>query len=217
MPTRSFQEQTALEHNYRGEHPVQTFLYLYSDQRGRMALAALLFIIKHSPVWAMPLLTAHIIDVVATGGPGALPELWRAGILLSVFLIQNIPLHYLYVRHLSLAVRRMGTQLRSAIVRRLQQLSIDYYKRQSAGRLQNKVLRDVESIDELTRALYDSGLSALSGMTIALITTAVRAPTFLLIFAVAVPVPSSCCAACAARWPGATPASGWSWNACRCG
>ena len=44
-------------------------------QRGRMALAALLFLIKHSPVWAMPLLTAHIIDLVSSGGPAALPTL----------------------------------------------------------------------------------------------------------------------------------------------
>jgi ATP-binding cassette, subfamily B, bacterial len=189
MKTRPFQAQTALEHNYHGEHPIQTFLYLYSDQRGRMALAALLFLIKHSPVWAMPLLTAHIIDLVATGGgPSALPELWRTGALLAAFLLQNIPVAYLYVRQLSLAARHMGTQLRSAIVRRLQQLSIDYYKRQSAGRLQNKVLRDVESIDELTRALYDGGLSALSGLVIALGVTALRAPTFLLLFAVAVPI-----------------------------
>ena len=82
----------------------------------------------------------------------------------------------------------MGTQLRSAIVHRLQQLSIDYYKSQSAGRLQNKVIRDVESIETLTRTLYDGGLGAVFAMIIAIITTSVRAPAFLLVFLVTVPV-----------------------------
>ncbi len=188
MNNRHFQSQTAQERNYQGENPLRTFAYLYSDQKGRLLLAALLYFIKASPVWAMPLVTAHIIDLVATGGPKTLENLWLTALILVVMLVQNIPMHYLYVRQISQAVRTMSTQLRSAIVHRLQQLSIDYYKSQSAGRLQNKVLRDVELIETLTRTLYDGGLGALFSIIIAIITTAIRAPAFLLIFLVAVPV-----------------------------
>ena len=183
-----FQPQTVQERNYQGENPLRTFAYLYSNQKGRLLLAVLLYFIKASPVWAMPLVTAHIIDLVATGGPKTLENLWLTALILAVMLIQNIPMHYLYVRQISQAVRTMSTQLRSAIVHRLQQLSIDYYKSQSAGRLQNKVLRDVESIETLTRTVYDGGLGAFFAIIIAIITTAIRAPAFLLIFLVTVPV-----------------------------
>ncbi|HTX90048.1 MAG TPA: ABC transporter ATP-binding protein [Anaerolineales bacterium] len=188
MNNTRFQSRASQERNYQGENPILTFAYLYSDQRGRLLLAILLYFIKASPVWAMPLLTAHVIDLVTTGGPKALENLWLTALILAVMLLQNIPMHYLYVRQISQAVRTVGAQLRSAIVHRLQQLSIDYYKSHSAGRLQNKVLRDVESIEVLTRTLYDGGLGAFFAMVIAIITTAIRAPAFLLVFLVTVPI-----------------------------
>jgi ATP-binding cassette, subfamily B, bacterial len=178
----------ALEHRFQGENPFRTLLYLYSGQKGRLTLAVLFFIIKHSPVWLMPLLTANIIDIVTRGGPKTLSSLWFNALILAVLLVQNIPMHYVYMRLLSLAARTMETHLRSAIVHQLQHLSIGYYKNHSAGKLQSKVLRDVESIEQLTHLLYDGGLGAVISITIAVVTTAVRAPLFLLIFAVSVPI-----------------------------
>jgi ATP-binding cassette, subfamily B, bacterial len=178
----------ALEHRFQGENPFRTLFYLYSGQKGRLGLAILFYIIKHSPVWVMPLITANIIDIVSRGGTDTLRDLWLNALILSVLLIQNIPMHYLYVRMLSLAARTMETHLRSAIVHQLQHLSIGYYKNHSPGRLQSKVLRDVESIEQLTRLLYDGGLGAAVSIVIAIITTAIRAPVFLLIFTFTVPV-----------------------------
>jgi ATP-binding cassette subfamily B protein len=177
-----------MEHRYRGETPLRTLLYLFSGLKKQLSLAAFFFIIKQSPVWFMPLLTANIINIVTRGGADALGKLWFNAMILAVLLVQNIPTHYIYVRSLSLAARTMETRLRSAIVRQLQHLSIGYYKNHSAGMLQAKVLRDVESIEQLTRLLYDGGLGAVVSMTVALITTAIRAPIFLLFFAVTVPI-----------------------------
>jgi ATP-binding cassette subfamily B protein len=52
-------------------------LHLYSGQKGRLVMALFFYIIKHSPVWLMPLITASIIDIVSRGGPpsGAPPGL----------------------------------------------------------------------------------------------------------------------------------------------
>ena len=178
----------ALEHRFRGESPLRTLLYLYSGQTGRLWQAILFYFIKHSPVWFMPLITANIINIVTSGGPKALGNLWLNAGILAVLLVQNIPTHFLYVRSLSLAARTMETNLRSAIVRQLQHLSIGYYKSHSAGKLQSKVLRDVEAIEQLTRLLYDGGLGALVSIVVAVVTTAIRAPLFLLVFAVTVPI-----------------------------
>ncbi len=188
MNKDQLESHSVMEHRYRGETPLRTLLYLFSDLKKQLSLAAFFFIIKQSPVWFMPLLTANIINIVTRGGADALGNLWFNAMILAVLLVQNIPTHYIYVRSLSLAARTMETRLRSAIVRQLQHLSIGYYKNHSAGMLQAKVLRDVESIEQLTRLLYDGGLGAVISMTVALITTAIRAPIFLLFFAVTVPI-----------------------------
>jgi ATP-binding cassette subfamily B protein len=177
-----------LEHRFHGEHPLRTLLFLYRGERTRLIWGAVLYIIKHSPVWVMPLVTARIVDIVAEPEAHSLNELWINAAILLAILLQNIPVNYLCVRSISHAARSMETRLRSAICRRLQHLSIGYYTRQSAGTLQTKVLRDVESIEQLTRGLFDTGMTAFVNLGFALAVTAFRAPWFLLFFAGCIPM-----------------------------
>ncbi|GAP12604.1 ABC-type multidrug transport system, ATPase and permease component [Longilinea arvoryzae] len=178
--------QPLLEHNYQGESPLRTLWFLFEGDRLHLLAATLLFVIKHSPVWLMPLLTAKIIDVVVQHRPIA--ELWWNALVLVVLLFQNIPIHVLYMRHLSAALRRMETSLRSALARQMQRLSIDFFHQASAGVLQNKVVRDVETIEQMVRQLFDGGLSAACNLIGAIVITAVRAPAFLPFFVVMVPI-----------------------------
>ncbi|MFD4232391.1 ABC transporter ATP-binding protein [Streptomyces sp. NPDC058545] len=175
----------ALDHRYRGEHPVRTLGYLLRPDRRRIAVAAAVFVVKHSPVWLLPLITANIIDVVVQHRPER--ELWlNAGTLLCVLLL-NYPMHLLYVRCLGGSVRRMGTALRDALCRRMQQLSIGYHSRTSAGVLQAKVVRDVESVEQMVQQSADMGLAAVITMIGGLTVIAVRVPSFLPVFLVVVP------------------------------
>jgi ATP-binding cassette subfamily B protein len=176
-----------LDHRFLGEHPFRTLLYLYQGQRGQLTVASLCFVVKHSPVWLMPAITANIVDIVAQPARHARRELWIDALVLVVILAQNIPLHYAYARALSRAARTTETRLRSALCRRLQHLSIGYYARQSAGVLQAKVVRDVEAIEQLTRVLFDSGLACLVNIVFALIITGLRQPWFLGYFLITVP------------------------------
>jgi ATP-binding cassette subfamily B protein len=179
-------KQPLLEHNYQGESPLRTLWFLFEGDRLHLLIAALVFIVKHSPVWLMPLLTANIIDVVVQRGPIA--GLWWNALVMALLFLQNIPMQMLYMRPLSIALRRMETRLRSALSRQLQRLSIGYFARASAGVLQNKVVRDVETIEQMVRQLFDGGLSAVSNLTGAVVVTAVRAPAFLPFFLVMVPI-----------------------------
>jgi ATP-binding cassette subfamily B protein len=54
-----------VEHTYSGENPFRTLLYLFNDQKIRVAIAFTFFCIKHSPSWVIPLLTANIIDIIS--------------------------------------------------------------------------------------------------------------------------------------------------------
>jgi ATP-binding cassette subfamily B protein len=174
-----------LDHRYSGEHPVRSVAYLLKEDRRRLALGVLAFGVKHSPTWLLPLVTANLIDIVVQHRP--ISELWLSAALLVASLSLNYPFHVLYVRCLSAAVRRMGTRLRSSLCHRMQQLSIGYYARMSAGVLQNKVIRDVENVEQMVQQAGDTGLGAsimlLGGLTV----IAFRAPAFLPVFVIVVP------------------------------
>ena len=167
------------------KRPAKTALRLYSGQRARLTVAAIAFAFKHSPVWVMPLLTANVIDAVVQKKP--LSVLWINAAVMAVLVLQNVPLSFVYVRRLSLAVRTVETELRVALCERLQQLSIGYHRRTSAGVLQAKVFRDVENVVETSRQVFDSGMAALTTLVGAVVLTALRVPSFLPVFLVVVP------------------------------
>lgn len=152
-----------------------------------MAWGAVLFALKHSPVWVFPLITARVVDIAAHPDRHPISELWINAGLLATLVLANVPINAWVVSTLHRSSRSVELRLRSALCRRLQQLSIGYYTRQSAGVLQAKVLRDVEAVEGFTRALYDTGLSAVINLTSALVITAWRAPGFLWAFAISVP------------------------------
>ncbi|MEO7587478.1 MAG: ABC transporter ATP-binding protein, partial [Arachnia sp.] len=174
-----------LEDTYQGDHPLRTVVALFAPQRGRLAMGALAFVIKHSPVWVMPVLTADVIDIVVQHRP--LSELWLAAGLMVVLIAVNLPLSQIFIRALSKSVRTVETNLRMALARRLQELSIGYHRRVSPGVLQAKIVRDVENVVEGTRQSIDTGLAAVTTLVGAIVITAVRVPEFLIVFALAVP------------------------------
>ncbi|GGL27744.1 ABC transporter ATP-binding protein [Planomonospora parontospora] len=175
----------ALDHRYRGEHPVRTLAYLFKEDRLKLAVAVLAFLVKHSPTWILPLITANIVNVVVYQRPIA--QLWANTAVLLTLLLLNYPLHLLYVRCLHGAIRRVGTDLRSALCRRMQQLSIGYHSRVSAAVLQTKVIRDVESIEQATQQASDMGLSALTMLAGGLVVIAFQVPAALPVFLLVVP------------------------------
>ncbi|BBA95879.1 putative ABC transporter ATP-binding protein [Actinacidiphila reveromycinica] len=177
--------QGALSHRYRGEHPLRTLLYLFHPDRRRVAVAVAAFLAKHAPVWLLPLVTANIVDVVVRHEP--ISVLWWNSAVLLVILVLNLPLHLTYVHHMQGSIRRTGTRLRSALCHRMQQLSIGYHSRVSAGVLQAKVIRDVETIETAAQQTADNGLASIATLSGGLVVIGVQAPAFLPVYLVVVP------------------------------
>ncbi|MGJ7442187.1 ABC transporter ATP-binding protein [Aquipuribacter sp. MA13-6] len=167
------------------DRPLRSALRLFRAQRWRLLVAAGAFALKHSPVWVMPLLTANVIDMVVEEQP--LSVLWLNAAVMTVLIVQNVPLTSVYAKWSSTAVRTVETDLRAGLCHRLQQLSIGYHRRMSAGVLQAKVVRDVETVVDATRQVLDSGLAAVTTLAGAIALTAWRVPEFLPVFLVAVP------------------------------
>jgi ATP-binding cassette subfamily B protein len=177
-----------LVHQFKGESPIRTLRYLLKDQRKNVALAVVFFSIKHSPAWLIPVITANLIDIVVQ--KKSTTDLLINGAALIFVVLQNFPTNLLYVRFLATAIRDTENRLRSALVVRMQQLSIGYYQKTNAGALQTKVVRDVENIEQMLRHMSDGGLAALNGLIGAIVVTSIRVPNFLIFFVLVAPIAS---------------------------
>jgi ATP-binding cassette subfamily B protein len=163
--------------------PVRSLISLFRPYRGSMVVATIVFIIKDSPIWILPILTGNIIDVVVEHKP--LNQLWLNAAIAAIILLMNFPLNVLYVGLFSNAIRRVAADLRNGMSTRLQMLSISFHSRTSASVIQSKVVRDVELA---LNQSYGIGLSAICVLVGALISTAIRIPSFVLVFVLTVPI-----------------------------
>src|SRR5215469_17146979 len=146
---------------FDSKRPGRTLWGLFADQRRRVCLAVLLYIVKQSPASLLPLVVGMIVDTLTRGGGTAFTRvLWIAGVYF-LLLLQNPLMHTWFVRLMSGALRRMQYNLRSALVERLQQLSFSYHEEKQSSALQTKILRDVDAIDALCRHLMHTGLNGL--------------------------------------------------------
>lgn len=176
------------EKNFFAANPWRTLLNLYWPERRWMGLTLLSYLFKASPVWILPVVTANIIDVIARHRAGGLRSLWLNAAIGAAAVAQNIPAAAVYVNCLSRCVRNVEVRLRSALVRRLQMLSIGFHHRADTGALQTKVLRDVESVEMMSRQLVDAGFFAVVTILVALAVTAWRMPAFVPVLLLFVPL-----------------------------
>lgn len=174
--------------DYRSDRPFKTLLYLYQNDLRYIGLSMLFYLIKHSPEWIRPLIIANIIDIISSPSTHSLSQLWFNGAFLAFSILQNTPTHYLHIRFLSIATHSMEYNLRSAITRQLQYLSIGFHQQRNSGAIQNKLLRDVEAVSLLTTQIFQYLPSSILTIVIAIIITAIRAPGFLIFFVGTIPV-----------------------------
>jgi ATP-binding cassette subfamily B protein len=123
----------------------------------------------------------------AAADPRAIGRIIFNAVIMLVLIAQNVPMHTLYASCLSSAVRQVQLLLRSALVVRLQQLSMTYHDSTQSGRLQSKVLRDVEAIESLSRMLIENLLLGVVSLTTALSVTLYKRPSVAVFFLVTVP------------------------------
>ena len=181
-------ENLFYEYPFRHTNPLRTLFHLYKGNKHKLLLATIFFVIKHSPVWVLPIVTANIINIVSRPDRYNIHEAWVNIFVMLVMIIQNIPTHTLYTRFLSQAVRNVESMLRSALIRRLQQLSITFHNETQTGKLQSKVLRDVEAVEALSRQLMNSLLPSLLSIVVALFYTISKNYFITIFFLVTVPI-----------------------------
>lgn len=169
-------------------HPMQILLGLYKGNYHKFFLAVIFFFIKHAPVWVLPIVTANIINDITSGSPETYQNIIIQAMIMIVLVALNIPMNYMYTRYKSLATRYAETGLRMALVRKLQQLSISYHKETQSGRLQSKIMRDVEAVETLSTQMFLSILNIALNIAIALIVTINKSLVVFIFFLLTTPI-----------------------------
>lgn len=169
-------------------HPLKTLLSIYKGNYYKFFLSTFFFVIKHSPVWVLPIVTANLINYVTAGDENT-PHMIMINIGIMFFLILlNIPTNYLHTRFRSLAIRNVEAGLRGTLVRKLQQLSISYHTEMQSGRLQSKIMRDVEGVETLSSQVFVSLLNIILNVVVALSVTIFKSKIVFMFFLLSVPV-----------------------------
>ncbi len=150
-------------------HPWRTLAKLYLRYWKQLLLSLFFYVIKTSPVLILPIVTANIINLAVQRPANALTLAAVNLAVIVVLLLLNIPTHVLYIKYHSIAMRRVEAGLRAAMVRKLQQLSISFHQEMQSGRIQSKLMRDVETVQALSSQLF----STIPGVIINLVTAMV--------------------------------------------
>ncbi len=154
--------------------------------------STLIFLIQYSPQWLTPVITANIINVVtqALSSPtGITTQTWNtvflnAGVLL-LLLAQNVPTTIWRWHVTSRMTRRTDAGIKSAVVRKLQSLSITYHKDVQSGKIHAKFLKDTEAVQGLfsniIHSLIPCVFTVIIAIAISFYTNALVALFFLII------------------------------------
>ena len=168
--------------------PIKILLGIFKGHYHKFLLAGLCFFIKHSPVWMSPIILANIINLATEGGENVIGKIAINTALLIFLIALNFPLNYFYTKLRSIATRQVEAGLRGALVRKLQLLSISYHKEMQSGRLQSKIMRDVEAIETLSRQVFVSLMNIALNLGVSFVVTINKSKIVFLFFLLTVPV-----------------------------
>ena len=167
--------------------PYRTLFRLHMRYWKELLLSMVFYFLKTSPVLALPIVTANIINVVTAKPENAITQI-VINIAVMVFLLfLNIPTQILDTKYHSLALRGVEAGLRGAMVRKLQQLSITFHKEMQSGRIQSKLMRDVETIHTLSSQIFRTIPGLLINMITAMVVVITRNLTVFLFFLLTIP------------------------------
>ena len=170
--------------------PSRLIIKLYLKYKWDFLLSMIFYLIKQLPVILLPLNTATIINAVhayVLFGTDPFPAIFTSvGVILALLLI-NIPTNAVYVRLYSVATRKIEAGLRGALIRKLQVLSISFHKQMQSGRIQSKIMRDVENVHTFFVQLITTIPSIALNITVALVVILQKSYVVFLFFLLCIP------------------------------
>lgn len=167
---------------------LKTLVGIYKGHYLKLFLSIIFFLLKSSPVWILPVVSANIINAATDKGANAVHIIVVNIIIILVMVLQNIPTNYVHTVLYAKTIRSVERELRSTLVKKLQQLSIAYHNQMQSGRLQSKIMRDVEQIENLSSQVFITILSIILNIIAALGVVIFKSLTVFIFFIATIPV-----------------------------
>lgn len=139
---------------------------VFRKDRWRLLYSTLLNLLQSLPVWVMPLITSDVIDTVTTRPDGFVLRLVIDALLFAVVLVQNIPSTMWRSRVMNTMIRNTTAGIRSSVIRKLQRLSITYHREMESGKIQSKLLRDIDNVDNYYRNVVQVVIPAVMSVAV---------------------------------------------------
>jgi ATP-binding cassette subfamily B protein len=165
-----------------------TLISIYKGNYYKFVLAVIFFFLKHACVWVLPIVTANIINDIMAASPDTVRNIVFYTLLMAFLIVLNVPMNYLYTDYKSQATRYAETGLRKALIRKLQSLSISYHIETQSGRLQSKIMRDVEAVEGLSTQMFLSILNIALNIGVALVVTISKSLVVFFFFLLTTPI-----------------------------
>ncbi len=183
---RLFQDSTGPSGSEKNGSSI--YKHLLIQYKGKLFISTILYIVKHSPVLLIPLITGEVINAVTAGGPDTIKKLVIYGVILLVLLLQNIPTHVLREKYNNEMLRTIGAGLRNTVIRKLQHLSIVYHKEIESGKIQSKFMRDIEAIEVLNRQLTNTLFPTIINVLVYVAVAVTKSRIVTVFFAAVIPI-----------------------------
>ena len=160
----------------------------------KIVLSTVLYTIRAAPLWIISIVSANVINIV-TGciAAGTVTQadsikLLINGIVLALSLIQNVPTTMANLSIANNILRDTSAGLKSTLVRKLQKLSVTYYKEMETGKIQSKFLRDLENTDVLLSNIILNIIPTVVSVIISVIISLYHSGIVTLFFLVVIPI-----------------------------
>ncbi|MBP5248525.1 MAG: ABC transporter ATP-binding protein [Lachnospiraceae bacterium] len=173
---------------YRNK-PLKVLLGFYRGSYHRFLLSSFFFLLKHSPALFSPLLIANVINAVLDGNDTMKRIIVNVSVWLGLLAI-HLPANWMHNKLKSSTIRSTEAGLRAALVRKLQELSVPYHTGTRSGRLQSKIIRDVEAVETLSSQVFVNILNIVMSLAVTVGITAAKNRVILLFFVIVAPVAS---------------------------
>lgn len=170
------------------ESSLKTLIAMYKGQYFNLFLAIVFFAVKHSPVWVLPVVTANIINTATAPDGSSVRKIIINVLVMCLLAVQNVVSNYFHTVCYAKSIRRVERNLRSSMVRKLQQLSITFHNEMESGRIQSKIMRDVEQIETLSSQIFISVLSIVLNVAVSMTVVLSSSFTVFLFFLGTIPV-----------------------------
>lgn len=154
----------------------------------KLIYTSLIYILQAAPVWIMPLITSDVIDLITYRPDGYVTRIIIDAVILTLLIVQNVPTTMWRSSILNKWMRSTAAEIRSGVVRKLQRLSITYHKEIEEGKIQSKLLRDIESVGGYYRSVLSNLVPHIIGTVVSVGIAIAKSPLVTLFFVVIVPL-----------------------------